>query len=124
MSIHATLRYADADAAITFLTTVLGLTEGHVVRDDAGRVEHAELAHDGDVLMLGSRGPEPSPWDTGRTVTYLALEPGADVDAHHAAAVAAGAEVVQELTDRPYGSREYAVADAEGNIWSVGTYRP
>jgi uncharacterized glyoxalase superfamily protein PhnB len=31
---------------------------------------------------------------------------------------------VQELVDQPYGSREYAVRDPEGNIWSVGSYRP
>lgn len=35
-----------------------------------------------------------------------------------------GAPVVMELTDQPYGSREYAVTDPEGNVWSVGTYRP
>ena len=29
-----------------------------------------------------------------------------------------------ELVDQPYGSREYAVTDPEGNVWSVGTYRP
>ena len=48
----------------------------------------------------------------------------ADPDAHHARAVAAGAEVVRELTDTDYGSREYGVHDPEGNSWSFGTYDP
>jgi uncharacterized glyoxalase superfamily protein PhnB len=60
-------------------------------------------------------------YDTEHCVTYLALD---DPDAHHAAAVQAGAEVVMELTDQPYGSREYAVRDPEGNVWCSGTYRP
>ena len=37
---------------------------------------------------------------------------------------AAGAEIIMELTDQPYGSREYAAIDPEGNAWSFGTYRP
>ena len=69
-------------------------------------------------------GPDPGPWDTGRAVIYLVAGDAAAVDAHHARAVAAGATVVQELVDQPYGSREYAVTDPEGNVWSVGSYRP
>jgi len=26
--------------------------------------------------------------------------------------------------DQPYGSREYAARDPEGNVWAFGTYRP
>lgn len=121
MSIHITLRYSDANAAIAFLTGTLGFREENVSRGETGSVEHAELSFGGDVLMLGTRGAEPGPWDTGKAVTYLAVD---DVEAHHAHAVAEGAEVTMPLTDQPYGSREYAVTDAEGNVWTVGTYRP
>ena len=41
-----------------------------------------------------------------------------------ARAVAAGATVVQELVDQPYGSREWAAVDGEDNVWSFGTHRP
>ena len=44
--------------------------------------------------------------------------------AHHAQAVAAGAEIISPPTDMDYGSREYAARDPEGNIWSFGTHRP
>jgi uncharacterized glyoxalase superfamily protein PhnB len=47
-----------------------------------------------------------------------------DVDAHAERAKAAGAEIVRELNDTDYGSREYAARDLEGNVWSFGTYRP
>lgn len=125
MSIHPTLRYDDARAAVTFLTGTLGLVEQHVSTGPDGRVEHAELSFGDDVLMLGTRRRPDDAFDTGRAVLYLALDGGADaVDAHYARAVAAGAEVVQELVDQPYGSREYAVRDPEGNIWCLGSYRP
>jgi uncharacterized glyoxalase superfamily protein PhnB len=45
-----------------------------------------------------------------------------DPDAHHGKARAAGARVVRELEDTPYGSREYSARDLEGNLWSFGTY--
>ena len=33
-----------------------------------------------------------------------------------------GAEVVQGLEDTDYGSRGFTIRDAEGNLWSFGTY--
>jgi Uncharacterized protein conserved in bacteria len=121
MSLYPTLRYDDPIGAIAFLTGALGFVEQHRSTADDGSVEHAELSFRQGVLLIGARTDPPGPFDTGRAVTYLALD---DVDAHHDRAVAAGAEVVQQLVDQPYGSREYAVTDPEGNIWSIGTYRP
>ena len=50
--------------------------------------------------------------------------PAEDIVALHDRAVAAGAEVVMELTDTDYGSRDFSVRDPEGNLWSFGTYQP
>jgi uncharacterized glyoxalase superfamily protein PhnB len=47
-----------------------------------------------------------------------------DPDAVHDRAAAAGADVVMPLTDQDYGSRDFAVRDPEGNLWSFGTYDP
>jgi uncharacterized glyoxalase superfamily protein PhnB len=47
-----------------------------------------------------------------------------DADAHYARAWAAGAEIVLELQDTSYGSREYTARDLEGHLWSFGTYAP
>jgi uncharacterized glyoxalase superfamily protein PhnB len=44
-----------------------------------------------------------------------------DVDAHHARAVVAGANVIFAPIDQPYGQREYGVSDPEGRIWSFAT---
>jgi uncharacterized glyoxalase superfamily protein PhnB len=40
----------------------------------------------------------------------------------HKRAVDAGARVVTEPQDVDYGSRNVAIADSEGNIWTFGTY--
>jgi uncharacterized glyoxalase superfamily protein PhnB len=52
---------------------------------------------------------------------YVVIE---DADAHYAQARAAGAEIVRELEDQDYGSRDYSARDFEGNLWSFGTYQP
>jgi uncharacterized glyoxalase superfamily protein PhnB len=52
---------------------------------------------------------------------YIAV---ADPDEHFARAKAAGAEITRELTDQPYGSREYGARDLGGNAWSFGSYNP
>jgi uncharacterized glyoxalase superfamily protein PhnB len=124
MGIHPTLRYTDAKAGIDFLVTALGFAERHRYLADDGTVTHAELAFDGDVVMVGTRTDPPAAFDTGTASNYLAIAEGTDIDALHDRAVAAGATVLSGLVDQDYGSREFAVADPEGNVWSVGTYRP
>jgi len=44
-----------------------------------------------------------------------------DVDAHHARAAAAGAEIAEEPHDEPYGERRYAAEDPEGHCWYFAT---
>jgi uncharacterized glyoxalase superfamily protein PhnB len=74
------------------------------------------------MIMLGSvrdaDGYAPPP---GGAAVYLVVE---DPDAHHERARAAGADIVRELNDTDYGSREYSARDLEGNHWSFGTYQP
>jgi uncharacterized glyoxalase superfamily protein PhnB len=77
--------------------------------------------------MLGQS--DPSGWMGGEPPNALASTVSiyavvADPDAHHARAAAAGARIVRELADQPYGSREYSARDREGNLCSFGTYDP
>jgi uncharacterized glyoxalase superfamily protein PhnB len=121
--IYPTLRYDDAPAAIRFLGDAFGFTVQEVSTGSDGGVDHALLAYDTGLVMVSSRRPGPTAFDHGTTCLYVAVD---DPDAHHARAVAAGGgvEIVMELTDQPYGSREYAARDPEGNVWAFGTYRP
>ena len=120
MSIHPTLRYDDPRAALDFLTGTLGLTPGMVATADDGAVAHAELFWGDAAVMIGARAGDPR-FDTGRAVLYLTTD---TPDALCEKAVGAGAELVQELVDQDYGSREFAVADPEGNVWCFGSYVP
>jgi uncharacterized glyoxalase superfamily protein PhnB len=47
-----------------------------------------------------------------------------EVDAHYGRAKAAGADIVMEIKDTEYGSRDYSAKDPEGNLWHFGTYLP
>ena len=70
--------------------------------------------------MLGSESGSSSDLGDG---TYVVVAPE-DVDGLYERARAAGAEVVREVADTSYGSRDFIVRDLEGKLWAFGTYRP
>lgn len=124
-SVYPTLLYSDARAAIRQLTEAFGFTQVAVYEGDDGSVMHAELSYGNGAVMLGSKG-RGGIFDTamkgaGPVGVYIVVD---DVDAHHRRAVEHGVEVLMEPTDQDYGSRDYMAKDAEGNIWSFGTYAP
>lgn len=124
-AIWPVLTYRDAPAAIEFLTKAFGFEQRAVYTRDADPsvVEHAELRWPfGGGIMLGTAGKDDSPFGRrtpGNDSVYAVCT---DPDALYEQAVAAGAEVVRELRDEDYGSRGFSVRDAEGNLWSFGTY--
>ncbi|MFE7978580.1 VOC family protein [Streptomyces shenzhenensis] len=124
-SIYPTLLYADAKAAIEQLTEAFGFTELSVYEGEDGSVVHAELVQGTGAVMLGSKGRggvfDTLMRDAGPAGVYIVVD---DVDAHHQRAVDHGAEILMPPTDQDYGSRDYTARDAEGNIWSFGTYAP
>jgi uncharacterized glyoxalase superfamily protein PhnB len=126
-NIFPAVRYRDAGAALDWLKQAFGFDEKAVYRDDEGRIVHAELRLADGVVMLGQYdeagwlgGDPPRPLSS--TVSIYAVV--SDPDAHYEAATTAGARIVRELDDMPYGSREYSARDLEGNLWSFGTYDP
>ncbi|HUN79017.1 MAG TPA: VOC family protein [Solirubrobacteraceae bacterium] len=126
-NIFPALRYRDANAAIEWLGRAFGFQEKVVHRGEHSEVNHAELALGTGIVMLGQA--RPAGWLGGgasdaRASTMSVYVVVADPDAHHERARAAGAEIVRELTDEDYGSREYSARDPEGNLWSFGTYDP
>lgn len=125
-TVFHSLQYADADAAIAFLTAV-GFTERGVYRDpeDASVVVHAQFAW-GECggIMFGSARPDSVHRSSslGHGLAYLVVPADADVDAVHAKALAAGGAEVREPADMDYGGRGSTFTDPEGNQWSVGSY--
>ena len=118
------LYYQDAAAAIDWLHRAFGFTERRRITAADGSVAHGEMAVGEDgAIMFGSAGPEyESP--RGRagvpSSLYVAVD---DPDAHARRAREAGAEILEGPVDRPWGDREYAVADLEGHRWVFWTRR-
>ena len=129
-TIVPTLRYRDAHAAIDWLERAFGFRRHFVVPDGEGGVAHAQLTFGSGMIMLGSaredefgqmqRPPESADAPVSQSPYVIVT----DVDAHHARAVEAGADIVMPLEDKGYGGRGYGCRDPEGNLWSFGSYDP
>ncbi len=120
-TLYPSMRYRDAPAAIEFLKRAFGFEEHVVYSNDDGTIAHAQLSYGPSILMLGTDKEDMYGRRAGKGWLYMAVE---DPDAHCQRARAAGAEVLTELHDTDYGSRDYTARDLEGNLWSFGTYRP
>jgi uncharacterized glyoxalase superfamily protein PhnB len=118
-----TLRAHDALALIRFLVDVVGFEETAVYRD-GDVVQHAQLSWPlGGGIMLGSsRGGADDKWalPPGTFGAYVVVD---RPDALFERVRGAGAEIIDPPHDTDYGSRDFAIRDAEGNRWSFGTYR-
>ncbi len=129
-NIVPTLRYRDAHAAIDWLERAFGFRRHFVVPDGEGGVAHAQLTFGNGMIMLSSaredefgrmqRPPESADAPVSQSPYVIVT----DVDAHHARAVEAGADVVMPPEDKDYGGRGYGCRDPEGNLWSFGSYDP
>lgn len=124
------LRYRDAPAAIDWLCRAFGF-ERHAVYSEGDTVHHAQLVFGNGMVMLGSADTASEwgrriaqPGDIGGLETQSPCVVVADVDAHYARAVAAGAELVQDIADQDYGGRGYSCRDPEGHLWWFGSYDP
>ena len=128
MNCIAFMRYEDAATAIDWLERAFGFERSEVHEGPNGGVAHAELTFGDGMVMLSTAGENRLGLKTARELgavnqgVYVIVDDG--IEAHHERALAAGAEVLQELEDTDYGSRNYTVRDPEGNVWSFGTYRP
>ena len=126
-SIFPFMRYEDAPKAIDWLERAFAFQCQLRVPGPDGTIAHAELRLGNGLIMLGSAKDDDLGLTTPRKLArvtqgiYVVLD---DIDAHYRKARAAGAEIVRELADTEYGSREYLARDLEGHLWSFGTYRP
>ncbi len=113
------LVYADAPAALAFLTSAFGFAERFRMDMPDGRIGHAELALGDEIVMLASEWHEggvvsPARLPAVHAQLHVRVE---DVDAHHARALAAGATIATQPTDQEYGERSYRALDPEGHRW-------
>ena len=111
------LFYSDVPAALDFLCRAFGFEEEMRAGTPSGGM-HGEASFQGQLVMMGQGAHERSlrtPRDAGAATmgVFIYLD---DVDAHYAAAKAAGAEIVDPPKDVDYG-RTYSAVDPEGHPW-------
>ncbi|MGI9431330.1 MAG: VOC family protein [Myxococcota bacterium] len=78
---------------------------------------HLEFQIGDSVLVMELADPPHASGMPGSTYVYVP-----DVDASHAAALAAGASEVSAPEAKPYGERQSGVRDEYGNIWWIATF--
>src|SRR5215469_7408614 len=118
--------YQEPLAAIAWLERAFGFEIAMLLTDDNGGIAHAEMAFRGAHIgvmrewsspaLLGSASMK-SPKTVGASTQFVWVAVD-DVRAHCERARAAGAEIVQEPTDQPYGDRTYRALDCEGHVWN------
>jgi uncharacterized glyoxalase superfamily protein PhnB len=125
--IYPAFRFRDAAKMIDWLQAAFGFTVHNRFDTETGDVGHAELAFGSAMIMCGQARDDAfgklvgEAGAQGGKSLYIAVD---DVDSLFARASKAGAAIVEGLTDRDYGSREFICTDPEGNVWCFGTYWP
>ena len=120
-SIWASIVSDDAQHLRSWLR-YLGFTEDLLIPGDMeGAIHHCQLDWpEGGRVLLSSTGERPTPCRPGTSSLHVVT---ADPDVVLARAVAAGATVVHEIVDRTeYPSRDFTVADPDGNHWTFATF--
>lgn len=111
-SVTPVLTYPDVGAAVAWLTRVFGFVE-HVRIGN----HRAQLGLDDGALVVADASYGRRPPDVDATSTHSVMVRVHDLDAHYKAALAAGASILSEPADHPYGERQYAAADLAGHRW-------
>jgi PhnB protein len=113
--------YHDLLAALEWLARAFGFTEEMRTGTPSGGM-HGQMTFDGQRIMMGQGAQQwsmLSPREAGGATmgVFIYLN---DVDAHHARAEAAGAEIVQPPHNESYG-RTYTARDLDGHPWFFTT---
>lgn len=121
--VSSSVCYRDPIAALKWLETAFGFEPRIVVLAPDETLVHAELGYREGAIGVGNAWSpnHASPADLGgKNTQSIHIQLREDVDAHYARAKAAGAEILMEPTDQPYGDRNYICRDPEGHVWSIG----
>jgi uncharacterized glyoxalase superfamily protein PhnB len=126
------LRYRDAPRMIDWLCETFGFEKHLIIPGEDGSIVHAQLSLGTGMIMVGSVLKSESEWgnlvkqpdETGGMETQTPYVVVAAIDALYERSKAAGADIVMDIRDTDYGSRDFICRDPEGHIWAFGTYDP
>lgn len=112
---------SDDAAALRDWLLALGFTEDLVIPGAGEAIHHCQLDWpDGGRVLLSSTGERPTPCRPGTSSLHVVT---ADPDAVFVRARTRGATVVSGLTDQTdYPSRDFTIADPDGNHWTFATF--
>ena len=121
MAIIAYLYYKDVATVQRFLARAFGFRKsGPTNKDARGKIKHSAMMVGHEVVMMGCPGPGyKNPRELGQATQCLFINV-VNVDKHFEWARKAGAKIIQELGDTPFGQRRYGAEDPEGHQWFFG----
>ncbi len=115
------LIYEDAKRAIAYLCEVFGFKQELAYPMDDGRIGHAELSYEGNLIYLASEfegfGVSPARLPDTHSTLYWLVE---NADVHYARTLEAGATIVNPPVDA-HGMRLYRALDSEGHRWTFAS---
>jgi uncharacterized glyoxalase superfamily protein PhnB len=124
--ITPSIAYREPMAAMDWLGRAFGFDIALLLTDANGNLAHAEMSYCGaHIGVMGEwssadlLGPAKmrSPKSLDHTSTGFLWISVEDIDSHCARARSAGATIVQEPADQPYGARTYRAIDCDGHVW-------
>ncbi len=113
---------SDDAVALRDWLIALGFTEDLMIPGTGdGSIHHCQLDWpEGGRVLLSSTGERTTPCRPGTSSLHVVT---ADPDAVMERALALSATVVHPLTDQTdYRSRDFTIADPDGNYWSFATF--
>ena len=110
------LVYEDVGQALEFLTRAFGFKE-RLRAEYGGSINHAQMDIGEGSIIIGKQGG-PFKVAAGDTISQYAHINVDNVDQHFAKAKAAGAVILKEPQEMPFGVRQYTAKDIGGHWWT------
>jgi len=123
-SLQPYLMIDGAKNAIEFYRKAFGAKQSLCMKNQDGRIGHAEIQIGDSILMMADQSAESKAFAPahygGSPVTLLLYT--VDCDATYNRAIDAGAKSVREPADQFYGDRMAGVEDPFGYTWYIATH--
>lgn len=105
------LAYPDVTAAVDWLEKAFGFEARLLI--GPGHRAQLRVGETGAVVVASHSGPQGPAASASSVLVRVA-----DVSTHAARARAAGARIIAEPTEMPYGEKQYSVIDLAGHSWT------
>ncbi|NNC94824.1 MAG: VOC family protein [Chitinophagales bacterium] len=107
----------DVEVLMDFLSNAFEAEELLSMKDDEGKINHAEMKIGNAMLMMGRAN---DPTNVSSSMLYIYCD---DCDKYYQKAIEAGATSVREPADQFYGDRNASVTGPMGNSWFIGQHK-